>query len=204
MLHSCLHSIRTQHPTVHFQVSMGSNVHYLNVYLENQQGQLYSRVYHDPTIQRYTLPYVVGHSKLQHSYSLRSALLRAVCYCSSIEDFQQERIYIELTYLANGYSFFFVESHVQHFFDYYETQYIRYCPDQTNYHIFRRRWFEFFGFQQEHSEKLQELDDKNKVIHFNYFYDYGPRCEFNQDFRDQWSKSFVHHPTLSSDNRKVL
>ncbi|UJR18762.1 hypothetical protein I4U23_005668 [Adineta vaga] len=152
-----------------------------------------------------TLPMTPPGSKTtEHSYSLRSALLRAVCYCSTAEDFHQERLYLELTYLVNGYSFFFVESHVQHFFDYYETQSIRYCSDQINYHIFRRRWFEFFDFKQERSKKLQELDDKNKVIHFNYIYDYGPRCEFNQDFLDRWSTTFAYHPTLSPDNRKVI
>ena len=80
---------------------------FLNAYIENQNGQLYSRVYHDPSSQSYMLPYVTGHSKLKHSDWLRSALLRAIYYCSSVVDFQQERIYIEISYLANGYSLLF-------------------------------------------------------------------------------------------------
>ena len=39
----------------------------MNVYIENRHGHLYTRVHHDPTIQRCTLPYVTGHSKLAHS-----------------------------------------------------------------------------------------------------------------------------------------
>ncbi|CAF4337030.1 unnamed protein product, partial [Rotaria magnacalcarata] len=37
------------------------------------------------------------------SHWLRSSLIRAVRYCTTIEDFNQERIYLEMTYLANGY-----------------------------------------------------------------------------------------------------
>ncbi|CAF1502789.1 unnamed protein product [Adineta ricciae] len=120
---------------------------------------------------RYTLPYVVGQSKMRHSEWFRSALLRAVCYCSSAEDFHQERIYPELTYLVNGYSFYFVESHVQHFFDYFELQMQR-------------------------STQLQELNDNNQVARFNYYYNYWPRCEFNRYFHELWSRHFASHPTL--------
>ncbi|CAF4142130.1 unnamed protein product, partial [Rotaria sordida] len=62
-----------------------------------------------------------GHSKLAHSDWFLSALIRAVCYCSSVEDFNQERIYLELTSLTNGYSLLFVEAHVQYFCDYFHT-----------------------------------------------------------------------------------
>ena len=47
----------------------------MNAYIENQQGHLYARVHHDPTIQRYTLPYVTDHSKLAHSDRLESCCL---------------------------------------------------------------------------------------------------------------------------------
>ena len=39
----------------------------MNAYIENRQDHLYTRVHHDPMIQRYILSYVTGHSKLAHS-----------------------------------------------------------------------------------------------------------------------------------------
>ncbi|UJR34546.1 hypothetical protein I4U23_027323 [Adineta vaga] len=197
-------SLRKQQPSVNFKISIGSNVHYFNAYIENRKGELYTKVYHDPMIPRYTLPYVVGHSKVRHSDWLRSTLLRAVCYCSSVGDFLQERLYLELTYLVNGYSFFFVESHIQNFFDYFQRESMRYCSEQTNYHSFRRQWFDFFELQNQRSEKLQQLDDNKQVIRFSYFYDYGPRCEFNQYFHELWSDYFRSNTTLSNEKNTML
>ena len=73
-------------------------------------------------MQSYTLPYVIGHPKMQYSNWIRSALIHAVCYCTSVDDFNQERIYIELTCLANGYSDCFVESRIAHFYDYFSVE----------------------------------------------------------------------------------
>ena len=39
----------------------------MNAYIENRHGHFCTRVHDDPTIQRCTLPYVTGHSKLAHS-----------------------------------------------------------------------------------------------------------------------------------------
>ena len=146
----------------------------------------------------------MGHTKLKHSDWLRSALLRAVCYCSSVEDFHHERIYLELTYLINGYSFLFVESHMQHFFSYLNAESMRYRSDQTIYHSFRRQWFEFLDMQRTLSDQLQQLDDHGNVIRLHYFYDYGPRCQFNRQFHELWSQYFTDHAILSNDKSKIL
>ncbi|CAF1541683.1 unnamed protein product [Adineta ricciae] len=81
ILQTHLESLQKQHPSVKFRLSIGPNVHYWNAYIENRRGELYTRVYHDPTALRYTMSYVVGHSKVQHSEWLRSALLRADLSC---------------------------------------------------------------------------------------------------------------------------
>ena len=126
-----------------------SSVHYLNAYVENRQGQFYSRVYHDSGIQSYTLPYVMIHSKLAYSDWLGTALIRAICFCSSVQDFHQERIYLELTCLLNGLSLIFVETHVQHFFGYFHTPNMRYSTNQTSYEKLRRQWFDYMQMQYE-------------------------------------------------------
>ena len=89
-LRSYLQIVRETYPNVRFQILIGSSVQYLNAYIENREGQSYSRVFHNPTTQSYTLPYVVGHSKLKYSDWIRIALIQAVCYCTLVEDFNQE------------------------------------------------------------------------------------------------------------------
>ncbi len=196
--------MRKTHPNVHFQTLNESSVSYLNAFIANQQGQLYSRVYHHPILQGYTLPYAIGHSKLQHSDWLRSALIRAVCYCSLVDDFIQERIYLELTYLVNGYSLLFVECHVQHFFKYFHADDMRYSLDQTKYDKFRHQLFDSVNEQHKLSEKLQQIDDNGSLIRFNYLHEYGLRCQFNEEFHRLWTKYSNADSNLSKINSKIL
>ena len=161
-------------------------------------------MYHHPILQSYTLPYVVGHSKVQHSHWLRYALIRAVCYCSSVEDFNQERIYLELTYLANGYSLLFVETHVQHFLNHFHAEDIRYSLDRSMYDKFRRQWFDFMASQREITHKLQETDDDGHLLRLNYLYEYGQKSEFNRRFHRLWTKHFHDHPKLSEQHSTIV
>ena len=158
---------------------------------------------HHPIIPKYTLPYVVGHSKLAHGDWFRSALIRAVCYCSLIEDFTLERIYLELTCLRNGYSLVFVENNIQHFFGYFHVDDMRYTKDQTLYEKFRQDWFGYMTMQYELSDKLQKFNDNDSLILLNYLYEFGPKCQFNQQFYCLWSEYFNQHPNLSKDKATV-
>ncbi|CAF1234049.1 unnamed protein product, partial [Rotaria magnacalcarata] len=139
---------------------IASSVPFLHAFVQNQNGNLFSRIYRHPLIQSYSLPYEVGHAKLVHSDWLRSVLIRAVCYYSSVEDFNLERIYLELTCLTKGYSLRFVETHVQHFFNFFHLHPMRYSRDQIMYNKFRHNWFNYIKIQHELSDQLQQFDDK--------------------------------------------
>ncbi|CAF1420413.1 unnamed protein product [Rotaria sordida] len=86
-LEKFIENIREKHWNVRFQKFISTNVQFLNASIENRQGQLYSQVHCDSNMSRYTLPYLLGHSKSAHSDWLRTALIRAVCYCTSVDDF---------------------------------------------------------------------------------------------------------------------
>ena len=203
-LRAHLLAIATKHPNVHMQILIGPSVRFLDVYIENQNGQLVTRVYHHPTIQGYTLPYVSGHSKASHGDWLRSALIQAVYCCSSVDDFQQERIHLELTFLTNGYSLLFVENHVHHFFSYFHADAMRYSTDRVSYATFRRQIFSFLEQQRQRSVELQNLDDRGRLLRFEYLYDFGPRSQFNERFHELWSKYLTRHPTLSKGPTKII
>ncbi|CAF4348468.1 unnamed protein product, partial [Rotaria magnacalcarata] len=159
-LDSFLQTIRDKSPNVQFQKLIASSVPFLNAFVQNQNGNLFSRIYRHPFIQGYSLPYEVGNTKLVHSDWLRSVLIRVVCYCSSVEDFNLERIYLELTCLTNGYSLRFVETHAQHFFNSFHLHPMRYSRDQIMYNKSRHNWFNYIKIQHELSDQLQQFDDK--------------------------------------------
>lgn len=199
-----LEDLREKHRNVRFQKLIGPKVSFLNAYIENRQGQLYTRVHRDPTMPRYILPYVIGHTKSSHSGHLFSALIRAVCYCTFVEDFHRERIYLELTYLINGYSLLFLETHVKRFFNYFDSETMRFSYNQNSYDKFRQLWFQYVKQRQEQSSQLQKFDDTNCLYQFDYIYDFGPKCRFNREFRQTWNHYFEHHPTLCEENCKII
>ncbi|CAF2793105.1 unnamed protein product [Rotaria sp. Silwood2] len=203
-LEAFIEDLREQNGNVRFQKLIGPNVSFLNAYIENRQGQLYSRVHHDFNMPRYILPYVTGHTKSCHSGHLFLSLIRAVCYCTSVDDFQQERIYLEITYLINGYSLLFLETHVKRFFNYFDSETMRFSYNQNSYHKFRQLWFQYVQQRQEQSQQLQKFDDTNCLFQFDYIYDFGPKCRFNREFRRLWHDYFQHHPTLSEDNCHII
>ena len=199
-----LGTLQDKDACVQFQEHIGSNVRFFNLHIDNLKGKLSTRIYHPSMMQKYALPYVVGHSKSAHSDWFRSALIRAVCCCSSVDDFHLERITLELTCLTAGYSLEFVETQVEHFFGYFHTPEMRYAKDSTMYDKFRKNWFDYMTMQYELTDKLQQFNDKGQLIQLNYRYEQGPRCEFNEQFRRLWSHYFHQHPSLSKDKAKVL
>lgn len=203
-LQTFLGKVTAKYLNVQVQTSFGSSVRFMDVHVENQHGQLFTRVYAEPTPQCYTLPYVCGHPKLNHGQWFRSALVRAVCCSSLIDDFQQERIRLELAFLASGYSVMFVESHVQHFFSYFHADMMRFLTDQTQFTSFRRRLFDFLDQHGQRCGQLQRLDDQGRLMRFEYHYELGPRCQFNERFQQLWSTYLTEHPNLVKGQSKIV
>ncbi len=204
-LHICINELNEQNPDIQLTTSVGVHVHFLHAYIENQQGLLYTRVYHDPMIQPFLLPYASDHPRLVHRQWFRFALVRAGQYCSSFEDFQEERVQIELTFLANGYSLDFVQFHVKQFLK-------RFSPfDQPinlhrlTYTSFRQQLFRYFN-QRKLDLKQQppvESIPKHRLSQLHYLYDWGTRYEFNQKFYELWSTILNKDPLFSKFRLKI-
>ncbi|CAF4360104.1 unnamed protein product, partial [Rotaria sordida] len=95
-----------------------NRVEFLNAIIKNNRGFLETRVYHNQQQQQqpFLLPYAKNHPRLLHRQWFRYSLIRAGQYCSSFEDFEEERRYIEMTFLTNGYSLDFVEYNLRQFY----------------------------------------------------------------------------------------
>jgi hypothetical protein len=186
------------YPNLETKINIGLKTHMLSVYLENLDGALYSRVYHDPTIPKYTLPYVLGDAKVAHSHWFRSALIRAVRYCTSVFDFQQERIYLEITCLRNGYSLEFVEQRLKHFHAQFDAISLRSNLEQNVYDKLRHRLFNFMSEQHSFSKTNRELEKNNLRISLTYLYQLGPKHTFDTMFKEILSKHLYPPSKLAS------
>ncbi|CAF1526409.1 unnamed protein product [Adineta steineri] len=190
-LHELLQTFGSEHAHLDFDIKVDSTVPFLDVHVSNYHGTLFTRVYHGSNSQKYTLPYVVGNSKRAHSHWLRSALIRAVRYCTSVYDFNQERFYLQTTCLVNGYSLEFVDDRIHHFFKYFDATSLLSVSNQDEYDKLRRRLMNYIGEQKEYHLKNKELEKNNQLIRLNYLYEFGPKHEFNRQLQEILSNNLV-------------
>jgi hypothetical protein len=188
---------------IHLTSSQGSHVHYLNSYIENVQGNLYTRIYYDPTKQPFVLRYFNGHPRLLHRQWFRFALLRAGLYCTKLEDFQDEQLNIELTYLANGYSLDFVEYHIRQFFRLVNPTNADYQLNQYRYSALRSHLFSYISDQNPYLVQRQELQKNRQFIQLDYLSDWGMRWQFNKQFYDNWKKILEQDPKFKKYGLRI-
>ncbi|CAF3694095.1 unnamed protein product [Rotaria socialis] len=94
---------------------IATTVHFMDCLINNQRGNLFTNVYHNSTVRPFLLPYIPSYARLSHRKWFRYAFIHAFHYYCSFEDFEDERIYIEAIFLANGYSLDFVKYHWRQF-----------------------------------------------------------------------------------------
>jgi hypothetical protein len=202
-----LQTIRNQNPTMQLDIFLGQSVHFFDAHIENRHGQLYTSIYHHPSNmeKKYSMPYVVDHTKFSHRHWFRSALIRAVRFCSNVDDFLQERIYLEMACLMNGYSNQFIETQLKHFYHYFNATTIRFSMNQMIYNKFRDRLLRFIDEQRINWKQAQELEAHERVIYLDYFYQNGGSPEkFHQKFHQIWSNYLAEDVQLSNKKTRMI
>ncbi|CAF1443368.1 unnamed protein product [Adineta ricciae] len=119
---------------------------------------------------------------------------------------QEERVHIEITFLANGYSLAFVQDQLKQFL-------IRFNPssgeqpmdlNRGTYTSFRIQLFRHFRQQKVHLEERQELENKHQLVELYYLYDWGSRHEFNQYFYQHWTRTINKDPRFLKHGLKII
>ena len=173
---------------IQLTTSIGSHVHYLNSDIENINGHLSTRVYYDPNKQAFLLPYFAEHPRLLHRQWFRFALVRAGLYCTTLEDFHDEQLYIELTFLANDYSLDFVEYHIRQFFRLVNPINPEVPLDKYRYNSLRSYLFRYHSTAQKSPlvQQQEQVQKNRQLIQLHYLFDWGSRREFNEQFIKNW------------------
>lgn len=187
-IESILDELHQTYPDIEVKLSIDLHANLLNLYMENKRGSLYTRVYQNDAHQLFTLPYVSAHPRLGHRQWFQFALVRAGQYCQSVVDFDQQRRYIESTFLVNGYSLAFVEQQLQHFYERYNVLRLRTDLNPVTYNILRRSVCrEFVPLYTGTSELTVSTNTDTPIYHIYYLFDWGYRCRFNEKFQQFWS-----------------
>lgn len=190
---------------LHLTWFVDQQTRFLDAYIENREGFLHTRVsrYRTPS-QLFVLPYTSGHPRLFHRKWFRFALKRAGQYCDRFEDFEDERRYIELTYLANGYSLDFVEAQVRQFINkFLPVQYQRTGLNRHTYYNLRPQLFATIDQQKRDLEDEQRLRKNHQYIELYYLFDWGCRHEFNEKFYQLWMSTLNEDPVFKKYGLKI-
>jgi hypothetical protein len=98
-----LKNANERHPSIKLISELSSSVSFLDVQVNNEQGHLYTSVCHKQAAEPYVVPFKSDHPRHIFDTIIRSALLRALRYSSTLNDFNEERRAIKLMLLCNEY-----------------------------------------------------------------------------------------------------
>ena len=98
-----LEDANTSHPNIKLDHQIGQSLSFLDIFITNHSGTVSTSIYHKPSAEPYVVPFISDHPRHVFANIIQGALTRAVRYSSTYEAFDQERRYIKLMLLYNGY-----------------------------------------------------------------------------------------------------
>ena len=86
------------HPNIKLLRQIGTNVSFLDVYIENNNGILITSVYHKQAAEPYVVPFKSDHPRQLFKNVIDTALMRAIRYSSTPSIFNREQRSIKLMF----------------------------------------------------------------------------------------------------------
>ncbi|CAF1527972.1 unnamed protein product [Adineta ricciae] len=175
---------------VKIETTISTSVHFLDITITNDNGQLRTSIYHKPTAEPYVLPLTSDHPRHVHRNIPYELLLRAARICSHINDFNTERIRIDMSLLLNDYPPNFIAKHFNRFFQLNQARSVVQQLDENSYQrlhqqlLFKptRREKQLQQHMQDPINKPLALETKEwnrKIMATPYIFDSG----LTKDFR---------------------
>ncbi|CAF1385952.1 unnamed protein product [Adineta steineri] len=181
---------------IHISRSIGSTIEFLDVLVNNNHGQLHTSVYHKPAAEPYIVPFLSDHPRYIHRNTIKGALFRAVRLCSNVEDFDKERLNIELMLLLNGYPPKFVSYHFKQFF---EQHHVMSLMNELNDDIYRELHHRLI-IQPTYRERERERQVCNKKeIRVLFAFESGPKLQLKRELYRLWKKYYIYEGSLVND-----
>ncbi|CAF5160019.1 unnamed protein product, partial [Rotaria sp. Silwood1] len=163
--------------------NIGSTADFLDLHIENQDGQLFTTIYQKPSYEPYYLPFNSIHPLHMKKNIIFTMLLRAIRYCSTFQAYLDEREKLRMALIVNKYPNKFIDEQ----FNYVS---LKLNIDQPlscfNYHNFRQRIID-----SPVKEKSPVDYGKTMFVHFTYC---SSMKMFPSKFHALWNKYFGQSP----------
>ena len=207
----------------HIQITctVGFSAEFLDVHIENRHGQLHTSVFHKPAAEPYVLPYASDHPRHVHMSIPYEALLRAVRLCSDVHTFDNERLYIEVMLLINGYPPRFLRRHFDRFFRLNQADQVLTKLDAQQYGKLHEKLLHLPTQRERARRQRTAVDDHDTRMHHRqieserkawnksilivpYTYESGPITNFKNEFRKLWTKFYAYKTSVVKNVRLMI
>ena len=98
-----LTSANRRHPNIKLTSTIDNPTSFLDVHVKNMGHNLITSVHHKEAAEPYVVPFRSDHPRHVFVNIIECALLRALRYSSTLEEFNHERRRIKLMLLYNGF-----------------------------------------------------------------------------------------------------
>lgn len=191
-----------------------TKVEFLDVVAANNNGTLQTSVFHKPAAEPYILPYSSDHPRHIHCSTTYGALLRAARFCSNVDEFNQERLHIELTLLLNGYPLNFISYHSKQFFKKNNAMPVLEHLDNNVYQLLHQEMIAR-PTRREKEKRITHTNERNssnpyehttkewkrQEIQVSYTFESGPMLAFKRELRQLWNKHYIYQGSLLNNVR---
>ena len=193
--------------------TVGSAAEFLDVHIENDEGQLKTSVYHKPAAEPYVLPYASDHPRHVHVNIPYEALLRAARLCSHVHAFDQERLHVEMILLVNGYPAQFIRHHFDRFFRLNQAMEVLTELNSEQYARLHEKLLYLPTRREKRSSRMAtaaaekeggRCGRSKKLLMVPYTFERGPMMNFRHAFRKLWRKYYVYEGSVMNDVRVML
>ncbi|CAF1607606.1 unnamed protein product, partial [Didymodactylos carnosus] len=212
-IHFELEKAKNKDINIKIEPKISTSVHFLDVTITNDNGQLRTSIFHKPTAEPCILPYTSDHPRHIHRNIPYAALLRAARICSHVNDFNSECTRIDISLLLNSYPPHFITQHFNRFFHLNNAMPVF---NHLNEHLYSRLHQNLL-YQPTRRDKqlqimtqdpirtpvvLQEKIWNRKLMFPRYLFDTGLTINFRKEF-SKWWKAFYAFPGSPVEQVKV-
>ncbi|CAF2149041.1 unnamed protein product [Rotaria magnacalcarata] len=141
-LHDMLENANNYHLNIKLTREVGSCVSFLDVQINNQDGNITTSVYHKEASEPYIVPFKSDHPRHIFENIITTSLLRAIRYSSTLQAFNHEIRALKLMLLYNSYPSRYIYHYLKKFFQQLSATSISILPmihDENEYVLLRSK-----------------------------------------------------------------
>jgi len=161
------------------------SVNFLDITIENKNGQLFTKVYHKPSHEPYFLPYNSIHPLHIKKNIPFAMLLRSIKYCSTFEAYLDERETIRMALLLNKYPNNFIDNQFNRIFTKYNKN------THLTHENYTNERNKIINKPITKEDQLNTKYNQSIYIHFTYC---TSMVNFPKKFNELWKKYFEDSP----------